>query len=184
MGEHLTQRRERPVAEHLGERQLEDGSDAEGQRERGRVLPPFENMVTTGWRSRSPATPAAHDTRACRQRASMGQRDRPAPFTVIPPTAQPSPVVVHVPHSATALPADVRAQLLLSDAELAEAMEAVGMGAAYNRTSQGRPLRDLRQEQRTDLLDRLSHPYHAPRWTSAPTPTTLLRGCGTWSSNS
>lgn len=127
-------------------------------------------------------------------------------FDVLPPTRPGVPLVVHVPHSATALPADVRAQLLLTDVELAEElramsdhrtaqlardvgkhgatrmvngwsrlavdperfldpaeeeMEAVGMGAVYTRTSDGRPLRDLQPEQRADLLDRHFHPYHA-----------------------
>ncbi len=50
----------------------------------------------------------------------MGQPAQPPPFTVIPPAGAPSPVVVHIPHGATALPDDVRAQLLLTDAELAE----------------------------------------------------------------
>lgn len=40
-------------------------------------------------------------------------------FEVIAPSAVPAPVVVHVPHSATHLPADVRRSLQLGDAELA-----------------------------------------------------------------
>ncbi|MFP4148010.1 MAG: N-formylglutamate amidohydrolase [Nitriliruptoraceae bacterium] len=48
----------------------------------------------------------------------MSDRDEPAPFTIIPPTRTAAPVVVHVPHSATAIPDDVRGQLLLTDAEL------------------------------------------------------------------
>ncbi len=47
----------------------------------------------------------------------MSERDQPAPFTIIPPTHTAAPVVVHVPHSATAIPDDLRAQLLLTDVE-------------------------------------------------------------------
>ena len=43
----------------------------------------------------------------------------------------------------------------------AEEMEAVGMGAVYTRTSQGRPLRELSLEHRADLPRRHFHPYHA-----------------------
>lgn len=50
----------------------------------------------------------------------MTEPDEPTPFMVIPPTRGAAPVVVHVPHSATAMPDDVRAQLLLPDAELDE----------------------------------------------------------------
>ena len=50
----------------------------------------------------------------------MVARDDPTPFTVLPPTRTGAPIVVHVPHSATALPADVRDQLLLTDAALEE----------------------------------------------------------------
>lgn len=136
----------------------------------------------------------------------MSDQDQPAPFTTIPPTPTAAALVVHVPHSATAIPDDVRAQLLLTEAEIEEElrlmtdhcteqlasgvgahgatrmingwsrlavdperfldpaeeeMEAVGMGAVYTRTSHGRPLRDLHAAQRTDLLDRHFHPYHA-----------------------
>ena len=41
------------------------------------------------------------------------------PFTVIPPDGLAAPVIVHLPHSATYLPDDVRADILLTDADLA-----------------------------------------------------------------
>jgi N-formylglutamate deformylase len=41
-------------------------------------------------------------------------------FEVVAPSARSVPVLVHVPHSATYLPGDVRASLQLSDRELAE----------------------------------------------------------------
>ncbi len=40
------------------------------------------------------------------------------PFAVIPPTATRVPVVAHVPHSSTIIPAKVRAEILLPDDEL------------------------------------------------------------------
>jgi N-formylglutamate deformylase len=128
------------------------------------------------------------------------------PFLVEPPTCGSAPIVVHVPHSGTVVPEDVREQLLLSDVELAEElrrmtdhgtdqlardvgahgatrlinrwsrlavdperfldpaeeeMEAVGMGAVYSRTSDGRVLRAPRDGQREDLLARHFRPYHA-----------------------
>ncbi|MFU8839240.1 MAG: N-formylglutamate amidohydrolase [Nitriliruptoraceae bacterium] len=132
--------------------------------------------------------------------------DDPPSFVVLPPEQGDAPIVVHVPHSATSLPDDVRAALLLTEAELAEElrrmtdhrteqlasdvgrhgatrmvnrwsrlavdperfldpaeeeMDAVGMGAVYTRTSDGRPLRDPTPAHRADLLDRHFHPYHA-----------------------
>jgi N-formylglutamate deformylase len=46
----------------------------------------------------------------------MRRADAPMePFEVIAPTAVPVPVVVHVPHSATFIPADVRRELRLTD---------------------------------------------------------------------
>jgi N-formylglutamate deformylase len=132
--------------------------------------------------------------------------DDPPSFVVLPPEHGDAPIVVHVPHSATTLPDDVRGALLLTEAELAEElrrmtdhrtellasdvgqhgaarmvnrwsrlavdperfldpseeeMEAVGMGAVYTRTSDGRPLRDPTPAHRADLLDRHFHPYHA-----------------------
>jgi len=51
----------------------------------------------------------------------MRTRPDDAPsFVVRPPEHGDAPIVVHVPHSATTLPGDVRAALLLTDAELAE----------------------------------------------------------------
>ena len=41
------------------------------------------------------------------------------PFTVIPPDGPAAPVIVHLSHSATYLPDDVRADILLTDADLA-----------------------------------------------------------------
>lgn len=43
----------------------------------------------------------------------------PAAAVVEAATGRPRPIVVHVPHAATAIPADVRAGLLLDDAQLA-----------------------------------------------------------------
>ena len=121
----------------------------------------------------------------------------------IVPGARHSPVLLHVPHAATAIPAEVRAGLLLDDGELAaelaamtdahtgevaraaadlsptrpwlflntlsrlvidperfpddrEEMAAVGMGAVYTRTSDGRP---LRTGDHSWLLDRWFEPY-------------------------
>ena len=44
--------------------------------------------------------------------------DRPA-FTVLPPDGPASPIVAHVPHASTVIPAEARARLLLDDAALA-----------------------------------------------------------------
>jgi predicted N-formylglutamate amidohydrolase len=121
----------------------------------------------------------------------------------IEPGAPESRVVLHVPHAATAIPPEVRAGLLLDDAELAtelasmtdagtdvvaagaaqrarvrpwafvnelsrlvvdperfpdgrEAMAAVGMGAVYTRTSDGRP---LRTDEDPGLVVRWFEPY-------------------------
>jgi len=132
--------------------------------------------------------------------------DDPPAFAIVPPSRGNAPIVVHVPHSATTLPAAVRRQLLLDDEDLAEElrrmtdhrtdqlardvgqhgatrminrwsrlavdperfldpadeeMEAVGMGAVYTRTSDQRPLRELRPQHRDDLLARHFIPYHA-----------------------
>jgi N-formylglutamate deformylase len=128
------------------------------------------------------------------------------PFEVVAGCRPAVPVVVHVPHSGTHIPADVRAELLLSDQELSEElrrmtdhrtdvlvtevaelgatrfvnrwsrlvvdperftdpaleeMEAVGMGAVYTATSDGRPLRTPDAVARQELLDRHFGPYHA-----------------------
>jgi N-formylglutamate deformylase len=127
-------------------------------------------------------------------------------FEVLAPSVPPVPVLVHVPHSGTQVPPDLRPAFLLSDAELAEElrrmtdhrtnllaggvgalgatrfvnrwsrlvvdperftdpaqeeMEAVGMGAVYTATSDRRPLRRLTDAERSALLDRHFHPYHA-----------------------
>ncbi len=117
-----------------------------------------------------------------------------------------SPVVLHVPHAATAVPGWVRGRLLLSDPELEaelarmtdawtdqlaaaagsavsprpwqfvnrlsrlvvdperfpddrEEMNAVGMGAVYERTSGGLPLRPQDTAHRAELIRRYFHPY-------------------------
>ncbi|MEO6143997.1 MAG: N-formylglutamate amidohydrolase [Dermatophilaceae bacterium] len=117
-----------------------------------------------------------------------------------------SPYVVHVPHSSTRVPDEVRAGLLLDDDALAEElrhmtdahtdelatvaaeqvsprpwlfvnrlsrlvvdperlpneheeMYAVGMGAVYTRTSQGRALRDADEQVERELLRRFLTPY-------------------------
>lgn len=127
-------------------------------------------------------------------------------FNVLPPRGPALPIVVHVPHSAVALPAALMGEFLLERAELAEElrrmtdlhtdrlassvglngatqlingwsrlvadperfldpsqepMEAVGMGAVYTRTSDGRPLRRLRPGQREALIDGHLRLYHA-----------------------
>lgn len=48
-----------------------------------------------------------------------------ASFEVVPPNAPAVPIVVHVPHAATAVPADVRRGLLLDDHELAEELRLI-----------------------------------------------------------
>ena len=40
--------------------------------------------------------------------------------TVVPPRGEAAPIIAHVPHASTAIPADVREELLLSDEELAD----------------------------------------------------------------
>lgn len=42
------------------------------------------------------------------------------PFRIIPPSGIRVPVVVHIPHASTAIPPAVRAEILLSEAELAD----------------------------------------------------------------
>ncbi|GAB4009320.1 N-formylglutamate amidohydrolase [Nocardioides ultimimeridianus] len=126
-------------------------------------------------------------------------------FEVIPGDAS-SRVVLHVPHSSTHIPGDVRADILLNDHELSaelsaitdadtdrvalgaaelvsvrpwifvnrtsrlvvdperfpderEEMNAVGMGAVYERTTDLRILREPSQGQRQDLIDRYFTPY-------------------------
>ena len=126
-------------------------------------------------------------------------------FEILAATGTPRPVVAHVPHAATAIPADVRAGILLGDADLArellrvtdwhvdalwswlpglgvpvlvnrlsrlvvdperfaddavEPMAAVGQGAVYTRTTDGRPLRAPEPEPRRELLARYFDPYH------------------------
>ncbi|NDF02913.1 MAG: N-formylglutamate amidohydrolase [Actinobacteria bacterium] len=117
-----------------------------------------------------------------------------------------SKIILHVPHSATFIPEDIRADILLSDQELKaeldemtdtfteaialkaaelsgskpwlfinnfsrlvidperfpderEAMNAVGMGAVYQKTSTGTQLRNPVPTLETHLLDTFFHPY-------------------------
>lgn len=115
-----------------------------------------------------------------------------------------TPLLLHLPHDATAIPPAERRDFLLSEAELrAESLQLtdwhtgdlyakgiapddvlraevsrlvvdverfaddqlercslVGMGATYVRTCDGRPLRVLTPERRTELLDRYYWPHH------------------------
>lgn len=117
-----------------------------------------------------------------------------------------STVILHVPHSSRGIPNEVRADLLLTDSELAieldemtdsqtdqlaldarlrtqvkpwifrhtlsrlvidperfpderEAMNAIGMGAVYNRTSTGEQLREPNQLRDQELISRYFDPY-------------------------
>ncbi|CAM3784002.1 N-formylglutamate amidohydrolase [Smaragdicoccus niigatensis] len=126
-------------------------------------------------------------------------------FQIIPGDTG-SPVVIHVPHSSTYIPEDVRAGIVLDDAALAvqlaaitdadtdliaieavaatrvrpwlfinrtsrlvidperfpderEELNAVGMGAVYERTTTGEILRQPSAEQRDSLLSTYFHPY-------------------------
>lgn len=117
----------------------------------------------------------------------------------------PEYVLLHVPHDSTLIPAEVRSQFLLTDAEIAyelarmtdhatfdlfakdlppdqvvraevsrlvtdverfpndaeEPMAAVGMGAVYTHTSDGRALRgELTSAQRDHILARWYYPHH------------------------
>jgi N-formylglutamate amidohydrolase len=115
-----------------------------------------------------------------------------------------TPLLVHLPHDATAIPPDAQADFLLSAEELrAESLRLtdahtaalyaeglapddfiraevsrlvvdverfaddaqepcakVGMGATYVRTADGRPLRALTPQRRTELMDRHYWPHH------------------------
>ncbi len=126
-------------------------------------------------------------------------------FEVIPGDAS-SSVLLHVPHSSTHIPADVRAQIVLSDAELQaelaaitdaetdvlavgaaaradvrpwifvnrasrlvvdperflderEELNAVGMGAVYERTTDHQVLRTPSEDERAALIARFHAPY-------------------------
>ncbi|NLC98989.1 MAG: N-formylglutamate amidohydrolase [Actinomycetales bacterium] len=126
-------------------------------------------------------------------------------FEIIPGDAQ-STVILHVPHSSTFIPADVRAGIVLTDEELAaelaaitdahtdiiaagaadqagvrpwsfvnrtsrlvidperfpderEELNAVGMGAVYEKTTRQTTLRTPTTEERADLIERFFNPY-------------------------
>jgi N-formylglutamate deformylase len=52
--------------------------------------------------------------------AAEGSRPVPdPPFEVLPPDGDPTPVLVHVPHAGTTIPAEVRRSIVLDDAALA-----------------------------------------------------------------
>jgi len=48
--------------------------------------------------------------------------ETPPPFEVVPPLGPRRPLVAHVPHSSSFIPDEVRSEILLSDAELAQEM--------------------------------------------------------------
>lgn len=89
----------------------------------------------------------------------MGSRRRPSldrdpadplVFDIVRPSRGSSPIVVHIPHSATTLPADVREQLLLDDTELAEELRRM----TDHRTDQ--LALDVGQHGATRMIDRWS----------------------------
>ena len=66
-----------------------------------------------------------HRVTACRQddrSENMCGKSVPDAFTVIPGDAA-SPVVIHVPHSSRRIPPDIRADLMLTDKELADELD-------------------------------------------------------------
>ncbi len=129
------------------------------------------------------------------------------PFQIISPAPRVErPWVAHLPHGSTLIPPDVRADILLDDAEVrrqlllltdhhtdrlfdwladagatlfrnrlsrlvvdperfpddaSEPMAALGQGAVYTRTTDGRPMRGPDPARREDLLARYFIPYHA-----------------------
>jgi N-formylglutamate deformylase len=66
-------------------------------------------------------------------------------------------MIYPIPHSSLHVPSDFRSAILLDDQELA----AVGMGALYERTSSGDPLRNHPSlENRDALIQRFYVPHH------------------------
>lgn len=112
------------------------------------------------------------------------------------------PVLLHLPHSSTFIPEDVRGDMILSDADIEkealkitdrytdelykrnniyihkndfsrlvfdperfrnddeEAMAAIGMGAIYEKNSEGERLRHLSPQQRSVMIEKYYDPYH------------------------
>jgi N-formylglutamate amidohydrolase len=115
-----------------------------------------------------------------------------------------SPIIIHIPHSSTQLPINIRREMLINDNELEsellkmtdhyvdelaedsrgyvslikfpysrlvvdperfrdeskEIMASVGMAAVYSSTSEGRPLRNVQEDERELLLKTYYDPYH------------------------
>jgi N-formylglutamate deformylase len=127
-------------------------------------------------------------------------------YEVVEPTAARRPIVAHVPHAATLIPASIRAEILLDDDALAqelirltdwhvdglfswigelggpmfvnrlsrlvfdperfvddadEPMAKAGQGVVYTRTTDGRPLRILTDDDRARRIVQFYEPYHA-----------------------
>ena len=131
---------------------------------------------------------------------------RASRFEIVEPTAARRPIVAHVPHAATLIPASIRAEILLDDDSLAqelirltdwhtdelfswmgelggpmlvnrlsrlvfdperfvddadEPMATIGQGAVYSRTTDGRRMRILTDDDRARRIEEFYDPYHA-----------------------
>ena len=113
------------------------------------------------------------------------------------------PMLIHVPHSSLAVPADIRKEILLEDtgleaemlkltdrytdqlfgfpgieahvnefnrivfdperfrSDLDEIMARAGMGAIYTQTIAGKPMRNISESRREELMRRFYDPYHS-----------------------